>query len=140
MCFALRSQEDVVPEMHVKFGGSGQEILYLEGWCARTQYNACCRLLGPGINIHLAENQLLREIFHLGNKVLPTPHHIQKTSKLERVSIPISEEISFTSAYLSDAAKRAFLDLQTLMNAAAFKARTIQRNKNRDKRSAAMAP
>lgn len=69
--------------MHVKFG---QEILYLEGWCARTQYNACCRLLGPGINIHLAENQLLREIFHLGNKVLPIPLN-QKTSKLERVSL-----------------------------------------------------
>ncbi|XP_017794120.1 PREDICTED: interferon-related developmental regulator 1-like [Habropoda laboriosa] len=101
-------EEDIVPEMHVKFG---QEILYLEGWCARTQYNACCRLLGPGINIHLAENQLLREIFHLGNKVLPIPLN-QKTSKLER----------------------------TLMNAAAFKARTIQRNKNRDKRSAALAP
>ncbi|XP_076167400.1 interferon-related developmental regulator 2 [Ptiloglossa arizonensis] len=101
-------EEDVVPEMHVKFG---QEILYLEGWCARTQYNACCRLLGPGINIHLAENQLLREIFHLGNKVLPVQNN-QKTTKLER----------------------------TLMNAAAFKARTIQRNKNRDKRSAALAP
>ncbi|XP_029178791.1 interferon-related developmental regulator 1-like [Nylanderia fulva] len=101
-------EEDIVPEMHVKFG---KEILYLEGWCARTQYNACCRLLGPGINIHLAENQLLREIFHLGNKVLP-PLVTVKTSKLER----------------------------TLMNAAAFKARTIQRNKNRDKRSAAMAP
>ncbi|XP_014475390.1 PREDICTED: interferon-related developmental regulator 2 [Dinoponera quadriceps] len=101
-------EEDIVPEMHVRFG---QETLYLEGWCARTQYNACCRLLGPGINIHLAENQLLREIFHLGNKVLPIPSS-QKTSKLER----------------------------TLMNAAAFKARTIQRNKNRDKRSAAMAP
>ncbi|XP_011881250.1 PREDICTED: interferon-related developmental regulator 2 [Vollenhovia emeryi] len=100
--------EDVVPEMHVRFG---QEVLYLEGWCARTQYNACCRLLGPGINIQLAENQLLREIFHLGNKVLPPPITI-KTSKLER----------------------------TLMNAAAFKARTIQRNKSRDKRSAAMAP
>ncbi|CAK9817841.1 Interferon-related developmental regulator 1 [Anthophora plagiata] len=101
-------EEDIVPEMHVKFG---QEILYLEGWCVRTQYNACCRLLGPGINIHLAENQLLREIFHLGDKVLPIPLS-QKTSKLER----------------------------TLMNAAAFKARTIQRNKNRDKRSAALAP
>lgn len=101
-------EEDILPEMHVKFG---QEILYLEGWCARTQYNACCRLLGPGINIHLAENQLLREIFHLGNKVMPIQLN-QKTSKLER----------------------------TLMNAAAFKARTIQRNKNRDKRSAALAP
>lgn len=103
-------EEDIVPEMHVRFG---QEVLYLEGWCARTQYNACCRLLGPGINIHLAENQLVREIFHLGNKVLPIPAHTsQKTSKLER----------------------------TLMKAAAFKARTIQRNKNRDRRSAAMAP
>ncbi|XP_046145172.1 interferon-related developmental regulator 1 [Osmia bicornis bicornis] len=101
-------EEDTVPEMHVKFG---QEVLYLEGWCTRIQYNACCRLLGPGINIHLAVNQLLREIFHLGNKVVPLPLN-QKTSKLER----------------------------TLMNAAAFKARTIQRNKNRDKRSAALAP
>ncbi|EFN65230.1 Interferon-related developmental regulator 1 [Camponotus floridanus] len=100
-------EEDIVPEMHVRFG---KEILYLEGWCTRTQYNACCRLLGPGINIHLAENQLLREIFHLGNKVLP-PLVTVKTSKLER----------------------------TLMNAAAFKARTIQRNKSRDKRSPAMA-
>lgn len=101
-------EEDVVPEMHVRFG---KEVLYLEGWCARTQYNACCRLLGPGINIHLAENQLLREIFHLGNKVAPV-QTAQKTSKLERM----------------------------LMNAAAFKARTILRNKNRDKRSAALAP
>ncbi|XP_012270780.1 interferon-related developmental regulator 1 [Orussus abietinus] len=99
-------EEDTIPEMHVRFG---PETLYLEGWCARTQYNACCRLLGPGINIHLSENQLLREIFNLGNKVLPL-QPTQKTTKLER----------------------------TLMNAAAFKARTILRNKNRDKRSAAL--
>ncbi|XP_066593545.1 interferon-related developmental regulator 2 [Prorops nasuta] len=101
-------EEDIVPEMHIRFG---QETLYLEGWCARSQYNACCRLLGPGINIHLAENLLLREIFHLGNKVMPLPS-TEKTTKLER----------------------------TLMNAAAFKARTILRNKHRDKRSAVMAP
>ena len=67
--------------MHIKFG---KEVLYLEGWCARTQYSACCRLLGPGINIHLAENELLREIFHLGNRVLPLSSS-QKTSKLEKV-------------------------------------------------------
>ncbi|XP_051161811.1 interferon-related developmental regulator 2 [Leptopilina boulardi] len=100
-------EDDITPEMHIKFG---KEVLYLEGWCARTQYNACCRLLGPGINIHLSENQLLREIFHLGNRVLPLPT-TQKTTKLEK----------------------------TLMNAAAFKARTILRSKNRDKRSAALA-
>ncbi|KAJ8668077.1 hypothetical protein QAD02_009740 [Eretmocerus hayati] len=99
-------EEDIIPETQVKFG---RETLYLEGWCARTQYNACCRLLGPGINVHLGENQLLREIFHLGNRVFEPVSH--KGSKLER----------------------------TLMNAAAFKARTIQRNRVRDKRSAAMA-
>lgn len=75
-------QEDIVPETQIRFG---KETLYLEGWCARTQYNACCRLLGPGINIHLAENQLLREIFSLGSRVIG-PVGNQKTSKLERVS------------------------------------------------------
>lgn len=93
--------------MQIRFG---KETLYLEGWCQRIQYNTCCRLLGPGINIHLAENLLLREIFHLGGRVSPLMP-LQKTSKLER----------------------------TLINAAAFKARTILRNKNRDKRSTAMA-
>ncbi|XP_034951230.1 interferon-related developmental regulator 1 [Chelonus insularis] len=99
-------EEDIVPEMQIRFG---KETLYLEGWCPRIQYNACCRILGSGINIHLAENLLLRDIFHLGNTVPVTA--FQKTSKLER----------------------------TLMNAAAFKARTILRNKTRDKRSVAMS-
>ena len=76
-------QEDAIPETQVRFG---KETLYLEGWCARTQYNACCRLLGPGINIHLAENQLLREIFHLGNRVIGTVGIAHKSTKLERVS------------------------------------------------------
>lgn len=129
--------------MHVKFG---KEILYLEGWCARTQYNACCRLLGPGINIHLAENLLLREIFHLGNKVLPVPSS-QKTSKLERVGKTydgLFDESLFLPSHIKAILIERFCfsdaSLQTLMNAAAFKARTIQRNKSRDKRSAAMAP
>jgi len=74
--------------MHVKFG---KEVLYFKGWCARTQYNACCRLLGPGINIHLAENQLLRDIFHLGDKPIPTPMTCAngKTNKLKKVSVGI---------------------------------------------------
>jgi hypothetical protein len=74
--------------MHVKFG---KEVLYFKGWCARTQYNACCRLLGPGINIHLAENQLLRDIFHLGDKPIPTPMTCTngKTNKLKKVTIGI---------------------------------------------------
>jgi len=63
--------------------------------------------LGLGINIHFTENQFLHEIFYFGNKVLP-PLVTVKPSKLQRA----------------------------LMSAIAFKARTIQRKKNRDKRSA----
>ncbi|XP_014211698.1 interferon-related developmental regulator 2 [Copidosoma floridanum] len=100
-------EEGDIPETHIRFGS---ETLYLEGWCARTQYNACCRLLGPGINVHLADNFLLRKIFHLGDKVIEPVAASRKTSKLKRT-----------------------------MNAAAFKARTVQRSKARDKRSAAFA-
>ena len=67
--------------MQIRFG---REVLHLKGWCARTQYNACCRLLGPGINIHLSENLLLREIFDLGKKVLSLDK-TKKISKLEKV-------------------------------------------------------
>lgn len=78
-------EDDTIPESNIKFG---KEVLYLEGWCARTQYNSCCRLLGPGINIHLSENQLLREIFRLGNRVDETNEfgRKKKTTKFERVS------------------------------------------------------
>ncbi|XP_048512853.1 interferon-related developmental regulator 2 isoform X2 [Athalia rosae] len=101
-------EDDEFPELQVKFG---HETLYLEDWCSRIQYAACCRMLGSGLNIHLAENKLLREIFALGERVL-TPQSAQRRSnKHER----------------------------SLLNAAAFKARTRQRNKNRDKRSAALA-
>lgn len=82
--FDFLMQEDAIPETQVRFG---KEILYLEGWCARTQYNACCRLLGPGINIHLAENQLLREIFHLGSRVIGQVGLKHKSTKLERVCL-----------------------------------------------------
>ncbi|KAH0550036.1 interferon-related developmental regulator 1 isoform X2 [Cotesia glomerata] len=95
-------EEDIVPEMQVRFGS---ETMYLEGWCPRIQYHACCRLLGSGINTHLAENILLRDIFRLGDAVPAMA--VQKTSKLQK----------------------------TLMNAAAYKARTILRSKNRDKRN-----
>lgn len=68
-----------------------------------------CDAIGPGITTHLAENDFLRDIFQLGSKnVQLNGIPPNKQSKLER----------------------------HLVNAAAFKARTLSRKKNRDKRSA----
>lgn len=101
--------DDIVPNIHVKF--NTREKLYFDTWSSRIQYNALCRPLGPGINTHLADNMMLRDMFQLGNRVSSPPKTSHKSNKLER----------------------------TLQNAAAFKARTIQRNRNRDKRSVSMA-
>lgn len=88
----------------------GNETFFIEKWCQHVHYNAFCRLLGPGINTQLSDNMLLRDVFQLGSRVVQLPNS-QKTTKRERA----------------------------MKNAAAFKARTIQRNKTRDKRSVAMA-
>ncbi|XP_071443704.1 interferon-related developmental regulator 2 [Hetaerina americana] len=100
-------EDGVQPDIQVKFG---QEMLALDSWCRKKQYDAFCQVLGPGMNLHLTENYLVREIFELGERVSPLNVAVYKATKLER----------------------------HLMNAAAFKARTILRSKNRDKRSAAV--
>lgn len=61
------------------------------------------------MNLHLAQNDLLREIFNLGNPLLDDgASNSVKIKKLERHH----------------------------MNMAAFKARSLTRGKNRDKRTA----
>lgn len=97
-------ENDELSELQIRFG---KEVLVLDSWTRRKQYDALCHILGPGINMHLAENELLRDIFQLGSRILITDAPTVKQTKLER----------------------------HLLNAAAFKARTISRNKNRDKRS-----
>ncbi|XP_063216854.1 interferon-related developmental regulator 1 [Bacillus rossius redtenbacheri] len=96
------------PDIQVRFG---QEMLALDSWCRKKQYDAFCQVLGSGMNLHLTENDLVREVFELGDRLTPLNLAAHKQSKLER----------------------------HLMNAAAFKARTISRSKNRDKRSAVMS-
>lgn len=56
-------EEDEVPSLVIKFG---KERLILESWSRRRQYEAFCDLLGAGINQHLAENEIIRDIFGLG--------------------------------------------------------------------------
>ncbi|XP_014244492.1 interferon-related developmental regulator 1 [Cimex lectularius] len=93
---------DEFPNIQVRFG---QEALALDSWCKKKQYDAFCQVLGSGMNLHLTENDLLRDVLELGEKVSHLSMSSNKQSKLAR----------------------------HLMNAANFKARSISRAKNRDK-------
>ena len=99
-------EEGEPPSQKIKFG---REVLRLDTWFAVLQYQWFCKILGPGINLHLAANHMLREIFELGNP-LPTLDGScsDKPSKEERHAA----------------------------NQLARKIRTGIRGKNRDKRSA----
>jgi hypothetical protein len=73
----------------------------------RTQYDAFCHALGTGMNIHLQENDLLRDVFGLGPPLPDTSVPHTRASKTER----------------------------HMVHDAAFKARTKNRAKLRDKKS-----
>ncbi|XP_045474111.1 interferon-related developmental regulator 2 [Harmonia axyridis] len=100
-------EEDVMPDVRVKFG---KEVLELDSWSKRKQYDTLCTILGPGINIHLADNYFLRDLFEISEPLI-TPgsnnHHAQ--NQMERFR-------------------------RKLQNAANFKARSIARRITRDKR------
>nr|CAG4648803.1 EOG090X0ARF [Polyphemus pediculus] len=99
-------EENEAPDIRVKFG---KEILDIDSWSCKHQYDSFCHVLGSGMNLHLAQNDLVREIFGLGSALLEEEAANQnKVKKLERHH----------------------------MNMAAFKARSLARGKNRDKRTA----
>lgn len=99
-------EEGEPPCQKVKFG---REMLRLESWFICLQYQWFCKQLGSGMNLHLADNYMLREIFELGN---PLPA-LDGTSSDK----PSKEE-------------------RNAANQLARKIRTGIRSKNRDKRSA----
>ena len=102
-------EDGVPPEIMIQVGtGVTKEQLILDSWAINHQYNSICSALGSGMNIHLLENEFLREIFGMGVRVDASQVTIKKLSKNEKRAI----------------------------QAASFKARTITRGKNRDKRSA----
>ncbi|CAH1155901.1 unnamed protein product [Phaedon cochleariae] len=100
-------ENDTVPEIQVKFG---KEVLLLDTWTRRKQYETLCNILGPSINIHLTENFLLRDIFEI-------------------LEPPPTNEIGGLAQHQMERFRKR------LLNAANFKARTLSRAKNRDKRS-----
>lgn len=99
-------EENEAPEIRVKFG---KEALDIDSWSCKHQYDSLCQILGPGMNLHLAQNDLVREIFGLGAPLLQDDAaNLNKVKKVERHH----------------------------MNMVTFKARTLARGKNRDKRTA----
>ncbi|XP_027848887.2 interferon-related developmental regulator 2 isoform X1 [Aphis gossypii] len=96
---------DEPPNIQIRFG---QEILTMNSWIIKKQYDVLCQALGSGMNMHMTENDLIRDILNLGPKLCQTKLLSNKQSKLERQQI----------------------------NAANFKVRTKTRGKVRDKRIA----
>jgi hypothetical protein len=101
-------ESDEPPNIQIRFG---QESLSLDSWSRKKQYDSFCQVLGSGMNHHLTENDFLRQVLQLGEKVTQLNMAQNKQNKLTR----------------------------HLMNAANFKARSISRGKNRDKRSVVLA-
>ncbi|KAF3696660.1 Interferon-related developmental regulator 1 [Channa argus] len=89
----------------------GVESVYIDSWMRRRIYDAFKEILESGVRHHLQFNPLLRDIFGLGAPLILDP--TVKGQKISRFE------------------KHHF-------NSAAFKARTKQRNKVRDKRADVM--
>nr|CAG4641088.1 EOG090X0ARF [Eulimnadia texana] len=102
--FLRAVEENEPPDVRVKFGS---EVLELDSWTRKKQYDAFCQLLGSGMNLHLTQNEMVREIFGLGQPLIIDSTTRSKATKLERHHL-------------------------NMMN---FKARSIVRGKNRDKRA-----
>jgi len=97
-------EERESPSVAIKFG---RERLLVDSWCRKRQYDAFCHVLGSGLNLHLSDNDLLRDIFDLGAPLTCENGFGPKVSKFER----------------------------HMGNIAASKARTKNRSKLRDKRA-----
>jgi len=96
------------PSENIKFG---REMVILDSWYKKLQYEWFCKVLGSGMNLHLSSNYMLREIFELGD---PLPiFDVGPNNKLSKGE-------------------------RNAANQLAFKMRTQSRGKNRDKRSAVL--
>nr|KAI8735885.1 interferon-related developmental regulator 1 [Biomphalaria glabrata] len=84
-----------------------ENVLELNSWAQRRQYDTFCHVLMTGTSVHMKMNPILRDMFDLGVPGVDDYSHTRSLSKAQR----------------------------TFINAAAFKARTKARAKHRDKRA-----
>ncbi|XP_075882259.1 interferon-related developmental regulator 2 isoform X2 [Nelusetta ayraudi] len=106
-------ERDEFTEETIKFGGTGirtEQRFHIDNWMKRRSYDAFRQLMESGVREHLKFNHLLRDILGLG----PPP------SSFALACLPIVHH-----------EKHHY-------NSAAFKARTKQRSKFRDKRADVM--
>lgn len=75
-------QEDISPEINIRFG---TESLLIDSWSMHHQYNALCAAMGPGMTVHLMENEFVRDILQLGDKLLQEDVLNSKQTKSEKV-------------------------------------------------------
>lgn len=75
-------EEDISPEINIRFGS---ESLFIDSWAVHHQYSALCAAMGPGMTVHLTENDFLRDILQLGNKLVEEDVMNLKRSKMEKV-------------------------------------------------------
>uniref|UniRef100_A0A8C3G9M2 Interferon-related developmental regulator 2 n=1 Tax=Cyclopterus lumpus TaxID=8103 RepID=A0A8C3G9M2_CYCLU len=101
-------ENDDFSEEKIQFG---VESIYIDSWMRRRIYDAFKEILESGVRHHLQFNPLLRDIFGLGSPLI-----LDATTKGNKIS-------RFE---------------KHLFNSAAFKARTKQRSKVRDKRADVM--
>ncbi|XP_036959614.1 interferon-related developmental regulator 2 isoform X1 [Acanthopagrus latus] len=101
-------ENDDFTEERIRFG---VESVYIDSWMRRRIYDAFKEIMESGVRHHLQFNPLLRDIFGLGPPlILDAAVKVNKISRFEK----------------------------HLFNSAAFKARTKQRSKVRDKRADVM--
>uniref|UniRef100_A0A182SDU2 Interferon-related developmental regulator N-terminal domain-containing protein n=1 Tax=Anopheles maculatus TaxID=74869 RepID=A0A182SDU2_9DIPT len=100
-------REGVTPDIRIKFE---DETLLLDSWTIHHQYACLRNVLASGMNVHLKENLLIRDILTLGPKVSKLEKRFEKILKLE----------------------------QRASNEVASKNRSIARGKERDKRFASL--
>ncbi|XP_068188091.1 interferon-related developmental regulator 2 isoform X2 [Antennarius striatus] len=101
-------ESDDFTEEKIRFG---VESVYIDSWMRRRMYDSFKEIMESGVRHHLQFNPLLRDIFGLGPPlILDAAVKANKISRFEK----------------------------HLFNSAAFKARTKQRNKVRDKRADVM--
>lgn len=83
-------ENDESPSLMIKFG---HEKLTLRNWSMRRQYDAFCDHLGTGLNVHLAENETIRNIFDLGPPLLDL--NVPRAKRSDNVSILTIQTNSF---------------------------------------------
>jgi len=88
---------DEPPNIQIRFG---QEILTMNSWILKKQYDVLCQALGSGMNMHMTENDLIRDILSLGPKLCQTTLLSNKQSKLERVSTELRNHKPTKNIYI----------------------------------------